>query len=577
MPLMGSLYIGNTGLQSSQNALNTTAHNLSNVETPGYTRQQVEFGTKRYNTLAVAPKAVSNQQTGLGVVYNRVKQIRDYFLDRTYRTEVGRADFYKVSYEAVGEVENLLGELDQESFQTAISDMWVALQELSKDPASSITQGTFVHRSAELISRAQEVYGGLAAYQDNVNDQIKQKVDLINAYGQELLLLNDQVRAIETGGVEKANDLRDRRNYILDELAALCNMSYGEDIGGNVWVRIEGEDFVRGESHYEISTIVDPSTNFYLVYWKHNARMDGLTDPQKIEMAKTARVFNLKREVSSDYNTDIGGLKAMLLARGEKRADYTDLGTGSYGDISQSVIMNVQAEFDNLIHKISTKVNEILTGAGGMQQGPLTVTWPNGTVEALADARYAYAQPGGYLRDAQGLPIQMFTKRTTPAYKQATDAGGNTVWVWMPEDASSTDTLYRTSNLQVNKELLQKPAMLRFRLDDNSEDVATMEALKAAFQEEAYSLNPNVLKKANFGNYYQDLVSQLANTGSVFNHIYQNQLKTSQHTYESREQLLGVSSDEELSHMIRFQNGFNASSRYINVIDQMLEHLVNKL
>ena len=77
MPLMGSLYIGASGLQTSQNALNTTAHNLSNIDTTGYTRQQVQLSDKRYLTLSVDPNSVNNKQTGLGVTYSRVKQIRD--------------------------------------------------------------------------------------------------------------------------------------------------------------------------------------------------------------------------------------------------------------------------------------------------------------------------------------------------------------------------------------------------------------------------------------------------------------------------------------------------------------------
>ncbi len=80
MPLMGSLYIGASGLQTHQNALNTTAHNLSNVDTTGYVRQQVQLTGKPYITLSVDPKAVNNKQYGLGVNYTRVKQVRDYFL-----------------------------------------------------------------------------------------------------------------------------------------------------------------------------------------------------------------------------------------------------------------------------------------------------------------------------------------------------------------------------------------------------------------------------------------------------------------------------------------------------------------
>lgn len=74
MPLMGSLYIGSSGLQTSQNALNTTAHNLSNVDTTGYTRQQVQQSNRAYVTLSTDPKSIANKQTGLGVTYSRVNR-----------------------------------------------------------------------------------------------------------------------------------------------------------------------------------------------------------------------------------------------------------------------------------------------------------------------------------------------------------------------------------------------------------------------------------------------------------------------------------------------------------------------
>ena len=71
MPLMGSLYIGQSGLQTSQNALNTTAHNMSNSDTVGYVRQQVLLGTSIYNTIKTDVHAVSNQQIGHGVEYSK--------------------------------------------------------------------------------------------------------------------------------------------------------------------------------------------------------------------------------------------------------------------------------------------------------------------------------------------------------------------------------------------------------------------------------------------------------------------------------------------------------------------------
>ncbi|MGN0167818.1 MAG: flagellar hook-associated protein FlgK [Acetatifactor sp.] len=574
---MGSLYIGASGLQTSQNALNTTAHNLSNVDTTGYTRQQVQLSDRHYVTLSVDPNSVNNKQTGLGVIYSRVKQVRDYFLDKTYRKESGRSMFYEVSTEVMEEVESQLGEMNGEAFQTTITDFWTAIQELAKDPASSVTQGLLVQKASEFVERATAVYEGLSSYQNNLNTQIKQQVDKINDYGNKLLELNDSIRAIEAGKVENANDLRDARNQILDELAELADISYGEDLYGNVYVQIEGVDFVKGGTCYEISLDVDATSGFYTPYWPQNANYTIQADGSRKYNIDGAEVFNLNREISSDMNTDIGGLKAMLLARGDHRADYTDMAEENYDKVSQSVVMNIQAEFDQLIHNVVTKVNDILAEASGLKTGNLTLA--DGT--SMENVRYCEVNEGGYLRRDDGSPIQLFTKITTDGYKKVTalDEGGNEqeYWVYNEENAKEADSLYTVKNLQIDQELMQSPSMLGFRKEDGSEDIETAEALKAAFTEEAYTLNPNVKKKTTFVDYYTDLVSQVANSGSVYRSIYTNQANTVESACSAREQVIGVSSDEELSNMIKFQNAYNASSRYINVISEMLEHIINTL
>ena len=596
MPLMGSLYVGNSGMQTSQNALNTTAHNLSNLDTTGYVRQQVQQSTKSYMTLAVNAKAITNQQTGLGVTYSRVKHIRDYFLDKSYRRESGRSMFYQVSAEVMSEVEDQLGEMNGEAFQNTLTDFWTSIQELTKDPSSSVTQGLFVQSAAEFVEKAQAVYGGLSAYQDNLNAQIKEQVEIINSYGQKLITLNEAIRGIETGGIESANDLRDARDQLLDELSQMVDIDFGEDIRGNVWVKIEGTDFIKGDRCFEIGLDVDENTGFYTPFWYENATYRTLANGKREYIIDGAEVFKLNKEISSNLNTDIGGLKAMLLARGDHRANYTDVADEkTYGNVSQSILMNIQAEFDQLIHNVAVKVNEILAAAAGVKQAEADVLAADGTVLVKKGEYFCENNVGGYMRKDDGSPIQMFTKVSSEGYRKVTgmvdvlDENGNPTgqqeekeyWVYNEENQENPqdarETLYTIENLRVDAELMQKPSMLGFRLEDGSEDKATADSLKEAFMEEKYSLNPNVKKKASFVDYYDDLVAQVANSGYAFRSIYVNQEGTVDSIYAAREQVSGVSSDEELSNMIKFQNAYNASSRYINVLDEMLEHLLSTL
>jgi len=629
MSLWSDLSLGVTGLQASTNALNTVAHNITNADTEGYTRQQVELDDRRYITLSKTGSAISYQQAGLGVYYSNAKQVRDYFLDKTYRTELGRQDFYEVSKNTLNEVEDLLGELNGASFQRSMSDLWTAVQELTKDPCNSVTQGALVSEAAEFLERARSVYNDLAGYQDNINFQVLQDVKTINDYGKKILELNSTIQKIELGE-EKANDFRDQRNLILDKLSALCNINYTEDQYGSVSVQIEGEDFVKGSLCYEIWIDIDSQTGFYTPYWPQNSNYSVVPggDPKAVDNTifttdgkkgdriyniEAAHVFDTDRPISSEANTDVGKLRSLLYARGDRRADYTDI--RFYDDVKDSVLMNIEAEFDQLIHNVITAVNGVLENAAGVKTVSATST--DATDLAIYNAIKAQdakwydgkeykihedADDGfNYMEDANGAPLQLFQKSTTDGYTRY-DLGaalGN-FWVFNEEElpkfnsrgqvvdndgnvidqnklADLKYSLYSVANTCINQTLQQTPSLMGFRLEDGSEDIATMEALKRVFTDEIYTLNPTVIKKVSLNEYYSDLVSQVSNSGYMYNSIYENQAKTVAAAESAKDQVEAVSSDEELSNMIKFQSAYNASSRFINVVDEMMEHLITSL
>lgn len=548
MSLMGSFWTGVSGLQTSNNALNTTAHNMSNLDTEGYTRQQVAQGTRTYVT--ISKNRPNWKQLGLGVNYSLTRQERDYFLDLNYRRESGRSAFYDVSVATLEEIEYILGESNEgHEFSESLSNFWTAIQELSKDPTSSVNQNLFVTRAYEFTTRASAVYTSLCQYQDNLNQSIVKEVNNINKYAQEIEALNQKIVSIEAGP-ERANDLRDRRNLLLDKLAQLGSITYRENEVGYVSVRFEDVDLVQGGLVNEMKLYTDPETGFYTPYWKmlsrgsYDQKGNFVVTEEGIEGAK---VFDLSREISSDLNTDIGSLKSMLLARGDHRATYKEIKDYPPGadpsdpnqktddwynnNISQSIVMNIQAEFDQLVHNVVTKINDILK-------------------ETADEAKDAGDME--YLRDEEGNPWQLFLKSVEG------------------ED-------WTISNIMVNSVLRQNPSLLSFRKEEHSEDIPAIEKLKTAFEEKIYTLNPNVETPLSFMDYYKNLVAQVANTGSVNRAIQNSQVAATDEILYAREQVVGVSSDEELTSMIKFQNAYNASSRYINVIDEMLEHILTTL
>ncbi|MDR0221336.1 MAG: flagellar hook-associated protein FlgK [Lachnospiraceae bacterium] len=554
MSLMGSLYIGQSGLQTGQNALNTTAHNLANANTIGYTRQIVQQAARGYRTLSVSASAVAYQQLGLGVNYSETKTQRDLFLDKAFRKESGRSAFYEVSTTALEEVETLFQEIEGEAFGVALNNLWAAIQDLANEPEQASRQAIFIQRANEFITRAASVYAGMCEYQDNMNRSIANDVERINELGLQISELNVRIGRFEAGGVERANDLRDVRDRLIDELACLADISYADDAWGNVVIKIEGNDFVKTESFNRIALYTDTLTGFYTPYWETLATYytDEFGEDQ-VDI-RNAKVFNLTAVISSDANTDIGQTKSKMLARGDKRATYEDIAVSDpespYYDpaqanhydknISQSVIMNMQAEFDQLIYKIVTGINEIIREA--------------------ADAETAIDPNSTYLRDAYGNPLLIFNLGTNdPAYGPA---GGP----------------WTVQNIVINDILRQAPSLLGFiKTDGQSDYYPTTARLKDLFDAKIHTLNPNVQTRVNLAGYYNAMISQVANSASVSRAIGENQKMTVNELEQAREQVVGVSSDEELSNMIMFQNAFNASSRYINVISEMLEHIIMRL
>ncbi len=559
MSLMSGLFVGATGLQTSQNSLHTTAHNLSNIETPGYVRQQTLHADMSYNNTGMA--SVSKMQTGLGVEYDIVRQVRDDFLDKSYRRETGRSNFYEISKETTNEIETLLGEFDGVAFQESLGGLWTAVQELQKDPASSVTKGTFVNTAAQFLERAQAVYNGLSDYQDNLNARIKTYVDQINDLGDRIHQLNTAIHTEELGEQE-ANDLRDERNKAIDELSELANISYFTNADGAVEVLVEGVSLVARDRVFHMDTIVDEGTGFYTPVWPHN---------------KNAEVFQRNEEIATAYNTDIGRLKSIVLQRGDRRANYTDVQryetyvNGKYtyhdpieGDVtkdviptSKSIVMKVQAEIDNLVHNIMTEVNNILTGE-------------KATIDAGGKPKYAASEE---------LPKELFVRLGTPRYA----LNGSGEYEYVPEDTlpshANIDTLYTITNMKINPDLQKTPSLLgnSFVTEDKKVDQPKADALAEAFRTPFSTLNPTLTQKYDYRDFYSAIVGDVATEGAVYSSIVAAQQVATQQLSDSRDSIMGVSSNEELTNMIKFQNAYNAASRYITACNDMLENLLSNL
>ncbi|MCR5584315.1 MAG: flagellar hook-associated protein FlgK, partial [Lachnospiraceae bacterium] len=375
MGLMSAMYTGVSGLTANQRGLTVAGHNLANVETEGYVRQQMETTDSFYRNIGSSNTGL--MQTGHGTDVSTIKQVRDRFLDKTYREELGRQNFYRLQYESTNEVEDIFGETEGVAFQDSMEEVWVALQEMCKEPDSIVTRASFIQTAVSFVQRAEEIYKQIGDYQVSLNTQVQTYVDRINEIAKEIFDLNHQIQKIEASGFENANDLRDQRNALLDELSGIVKINYKEDAMGIVTVYVEDYAMVTEDLVYPLATKpINDDTSMIKPYWVNYDSVD---------------LFNFDRVPSTSADTDIGALKGLMIARGQKVGRYTDVPvkpteeeftdeTGWFDqtyyqaavreyekdveeyviNVESSVCVSVQAQFDKLIHGIVTTINDLL-------------------------------------------------------------------------------------------------------------------------------------------------------------------------------------------------------------------------
>lgn len=561
----GSLYVGASGLQNAQNAINTTANNLANVDTKGYVRQQVRYADKNYTILKDSRANVNMQQSGLGVSIGDVVHARDIFLDKTYRQETGRMSFYSARYETATYVEDLMQELNGQQFKQSVSDLWQAFQEVSTKPADSTNQNLVLQKADLLVSRTQKLYSDLQNYQSNINDQIKDDVDRVNTIGNRIYELNLQIQKVEAGGTETAMTLRDERDSLLDELGNYGRIEVTEDATGFAYVDMEGVRFVDENRCYNMGLKAADGTSFYTPYWPQQS---------DVEKGQYVPVFRLSGEISSEMNTDIGSIKSKLLVRGDTYGRREDMASEeSYGNIEGCTLMEVEAELDVLFSNIVRSMNDIYcpntetTSAFTSKDG---VTYPAGT-KILDEENCARGV------DGELPPRELFTRIGIDRYTKVTGKDGKTYYVYNEEDPDVSSTRYAIGTITVNSDLKRQITLMPAYKKDGSVDYEMGAKLAAAWEVKDMKLNPYDQKPCTFEEYYDKMVDQLGIEGNTYKSVTETLSGAVSSVDSKRQQVSGVSSDEELSNMIKFQSAYNAASRFMNVISEMTETIVTGL
>lgn len=638
---MGSLFTsfnsGVAGVRAAQSGLNTTAHNLANVKTTGYTRQQNIQTDSYYQNVKVAVDG-SLIQTGMGTAVSAIRQIRDVFLDKEYRLEVGRQSFYEKLAETAGEVEDIFGETEGVEFRESLQALWNVMQDMANNPEDITKRQLFISTAESFLETAKNVYSQLNTYQTSLNSEIKDQVDRVNAIGELIAYYNVQIVKIEASGVENANDYRDMRNELMDQLATYTNYTFQEDINGSVQIYIENALFVDNGLSYHMGCEKIEGTDFYKVRWLDNGYGDA---------------YDISEAYSTPKKTDIGSLRGILTARGNKVANYTDMpqepkqsdfvdSNGVYDETAykvavneynaavklynnttaNSVITQIQAQFDLLVHNVITAVNDAFAPNLEVDGSKVDLgTVATAVTEDGKDFDLSALETGKYhVLDVINCPVgtdddatigtEIFSRSQIDRYQKitldgqiyTTDADGNqiglaqanepdadgnvtyTLYLYNEEDTDDIDWMYSLNSLVINKDLEADYSLLEVKANPElglfgayAFEGQLFESLLGAWDQETGVLDPNSLVSYTFDDYYTNMIGSLGTKGSLWNGMVEYQKSLVESVEDRRQQIAGVSTSEELVNLLMYQHAFNAASRYINTIDNMLEYLIERL
>lgn len=499
--MSGSFYgleIAKTGLFISQNQLQVTAHNISNADTKGYSRQ-------RLVTQSVEP-AVSNSrflglrgQIGGGVESQVLDQMRNDFVDREIRRENSALGQWDVHTQETQYIETLMDETSDSSITDTLSQFYASMQELSKDPVSKEIRTSLQQNALKLTQTFNHYYTQLSEMQNNENDAMKTTAGQINDLAKNIADIDKQIYSYELGG-EKANDLRDQRNLMLDDLSQLVNIDYSENSQGQLNVSIEGHVLVNHTSYNALETVPDQTgvvtgtAGYYSINWQ------GETDPAT------------------------GDPVALSYSDG-KLAAYRDMRDGNSKD--NIGIPYIIDNLNTLARRIAQDINTIHSTG---------YTMPSGATASHTGVNF-FDVPGGSYANVTAKTFNLSSDVTSDVNNIAA--------------SDSLIDLNDTNNQSSNN-------VIALKMADLQGDVDPVDGF-------------------NCESYIKSLVVEIAIESSHSSQMYDGQKVLSDNLETRRQSISGVSIDEEMTNMIKFQHSYSAAARMITAIDDTLDTLINKM
>jgi flagellar hook-associated protein 1 FlgK len=245
-------------LRAHQLAVDTAAHNIANANSPGFSRQRVLLRPLGVDGSEYRSRDALLGKAGYGVRASDINRVRDIFLDFQVRQALRQQAQWDAHASAIGKLELAFGEPGDDGLATLLHNFWGAWHDVVNDPESAPARRSLVNQTTTLTTRIQRAYSDIVVQREEIDRNVEAMAGRINAATREIADLNFQIKQVELSG-DHANDLRDRRDLLLDELSRIANVSYAEQQDKTVTVYLGTHEMVTTNMYRPVAAVPDPA------------------------------------------------------------------------------------------------------------------------------------------------------------------------------------------------------------------------------------------------------------------------------------------------------------------------------
>jgi flagellar hook-associated protein 1 len=506
------------GMFTQQSALYVTGHNIANANTPGYSRQRVNFEqTEPYPAASMNRPQIPGQM-GTGVTAGSVERIRDRFLDYQYRNEANKLGYWSTRSDAIAKMEDIMNEPSEFGLGKAMTQFWESLQDLSVNPENEGARAVVRQRGIAVAESFNYLYNSLSQIRNDLGQEIKTGLLEVNSILKQISELNDQIKAIEPNGY-LPNDLYDKRDALVDELSKFFHVKVETvSSGGNALDIAEGI--------YEISLVNQDGSTIKLVTKDGYSKLsvDPSIDPVNDPTNPNGYVSGIKIEGSAT------SISPDILTSGRIKSLIESYGYGPDQDNVKGYYPDMLANLDKMAYSFATMFN-------------------------------TQHQKGYGLNNSTGLDFFSMTLSGPPTEKGA--AATIKVHDNIMNDLSNIAASSKSGESGNGNNALNLTMIKDIQIMSGTATIPSGDSVSVP------------ITGGTVQTFYEGLIGKIGVDGQQAERMKFNAETLAMSVEKNRQSVSSVSLDEEMTNMIKFQHAYNAAARTITVIDEMLDKIIN--